>query len=93
MNWGLNLLDGKGGLEGWRYMYLVQGLMTMVIGFATYFWMVDFPEKAQNSLWFLTKEEQEMAVRRIQRDRRDVKAEVFAWRKVLVHAKDVKVYG
>ena len=74
-------------------MYLVQGLVTMMIGFATYFWIVDFPEKAESSLWFLTREEQELAVRRIQRDRRDVKADDFAWEKVLVHAKDVKVYG
>lgn len=93
VNFGLNTLNGKGGLEGWRYMFLVQGLITIFIGVVTCFWMVDFPEHAHKSLWFLTLEEQDLAISRIQRDRKDVQAEKFAWGKVLVHAKDVKVYG
>lgn len=39
VNFGLNKLGGHGGLEGWRYMFLVQGLISVVIGFATYFWI------------------------------------------------------
>jgi MFS family permease len=93
VNFGLNKLDGKGGLEGWRYMFLVQGLISIVIGVATYFWIVDFPENAHNSLWFLTKEEQALAVSRIQKDRKDVQADPFTWREVLQHANDMKVYG
>lgn len=93
VNWGLNHLNGKGGLEGWRYMFLVQGLITMVLGFVTYFWIVDFPEQAHKSLWFLTEEEQKLAVARIQRDRKDVQADPFSWGKVLEHAGDWKVYA
>ncbi|KAK7967535.1 uncharacterized protein PG986_001812 [Apiospora aurea] len=86
-------LGGHGGLAGWRWMFLVQGLISCALGVATYFWMVDFPENAHRSLWFLTKDEQALAVRRIQDDRRDVEADPFAWRKVLRHAADPKVYG
>ncbi|CZT17252.1 related to putative tartrate transporter [Ramularia collo-cygni] len=94
VNFGLNKLDGKGALgAGWRYMYLVQGLITILLSFITYFWMVDFPENCHNSLYFLTAEEQALAVARINRDRKDVKAENFAWMKVLRHAKDPKVYA
>jgi MFS family permease len=93
VNFGLNKLNGKGGLEGWRYMFLVQGLISIVIGFLTYFWIVDFPENAHNSLYFLTKEEQALAVSRIQADRKDVQADPFAWSKVFTHASDLKVYG
>lgn len=93
VNFGLNQLNGKGGLEGWRYMFLVQGLITIVLGFITYFWMVEFPENAHKSLKFLTTEEQALAVSRIQRDRKDVQADPFSWVKVLRHAKDLKVYG
>lgn len=56
VNFGLNQLDGRGGLAGWRYMFLVQGLISMVIGIVTYFWIVDFPENAHKSIWFLTDE-------------------------------------
>lgn len=93
VNFGLNQLSGKGGLAGWRWMFLVQGLITIILGFATYFWIVDFPENAQNSLWFLTDDEQKLAVSRIQKDRNDVQADPFAWSKVLQHADDPKVYG
>jgi len=93
VNFGLNKLDGRGGLAGWRYMFLVQGLITLVLGILTYFWIVDFPDQAHNSLWFLTKDEQRLAVSRIERDRKDVQPDPFTWPKVLQHAKDVKVYG
>ncbi|ORY60972.1 major facilitator superfamily domain-containing protein [Pseudomassariella vexata] len=93
VNFGLNQLDGRGGIAGWRYMFLVQGLISMVIGVITYFWIVDFPENAQNSLWFLKAEEQELAVFRINRDRKDVMPDPFTWAKVFIHAKDPKIYG
>lgn len=93
VNFGLNQLDGAGGLRGWRWMFLVQGLISCIIGIATYFWMVDFPENAHKSLYFLSKEEQKLAVSRIQADRRDVETEPFTWTNVFKHAADMKVYG
>ncbi|KJY00947.1 MFS transporter like protein [Zymoseptoria brevis] len=94
VNFGLNQLDGEGALvNGWRYMYLVQGLITMLLGIITYFWIVPFPENAHEALWFLTADEQKLAVSRIQKDRKDVQAEPFTWREMFHHAKDVKVYG
>ncbi|KAI5460454.1 putative MFS transporter [Mariannaea sp. PMI_226] len=92
VNFGLNQLDGKGGIAGWRYMFLVQGIISMLIGVATFFWMVDFPELAHKSFWFLTPEEQQLAVSRIKKDRGDVEAEPFKWGIVLVHLKDPKLY-
>lgn len=93
VNFGLNKLQGRGGLKGWQYMFLVQGLIACVFGILTYFWMIDFPEQAHNSLWFLTPEEQDLAISRIEKDRKDVKPDPFTWSKVLVHATDLKVYG
>ena len=93
VNFGLNQLDGKGGLKGWQWMFLVQGLITCLLGFATYWWMVDFPEHSHRSFWFLTKEESETMTGRIQRDRGDVEADKFTWNKVLVHASDPKIWG
>ena len=93
VNWALNHLDGKGGLAGWQYMFIVQGLITVLIGIVSYFWMVDFPEYAHKTWYFLTEEEQEIVVSRIRSDRNDVEADTFTWGKVLVHAKDIKIYG
>ncbi|KAL5337826.1 major facilitator superfamily domain-containing protein [Aspergillus crustosus] len=93
INYGLNKLHGKAGLEGWRWMYLVQGLITCVIGIITYWWMVDFPENARNSFYFLTEAEAKVATQRIQADRGDVELDSFEWRKVLINFTDPKLYG
>lgn len=93
VNYGLNQLDGRHGLKGWQYMFIVQGAIATFIGLVTYFWMVDFPENAHQSFWFLSEEESRMAANRIEEDRGDVEADEFSWKKVLVHAGDPKVYG
>ncbi|KAK6440477.1 hypothetical protein LTR95_003301 [Oleoguttula sp. CCFEE 5521] len=93
VNFGLNKLNGRGGLKGWQYMFLVQGLITCLFGLSTYWWIVEFPENAHKSFYFLTPEEQKLAVSRIQRDRKDVEAEPFTLKAVLRHAGDIKIYG
>lgn len=93
VNFGLNQLNGRSGLKGWQWMFLVQGTITAFIGIITFWWMVDFPENAHRSFMFLTKEESRIAASRIEKDRGDVEPDPFSWPKVLVHAKDFKVYG
>ena len=66
VNFGLNNLDGRGGLKGWQWMYVFQGLVACIIGIATYWWIVDFPENAQQSFCFLDEAETNVAVARIQ---------------------------
>jgi sugar phosphate permease len=93
VNFGLNQLNGKSGLKGWQWMFIVQGSITAFIGILTYFWMVDFPEDSHRSFHFLSKSESQIVSARIQKDRGDVVSESFAWSKVFVHAKDIKIYG
>ncbi|KAL2168910.1 hypothetical protein VTG60DRAFT_6745 [Thermothelomyces hinnuleus] len=93
INYGLNRLHGRGGLEGWRWMFVVQGLCACVIGLATYLWMIDFPEHSHESFRFLTAEEAAVVSKRIQTDRGDLIAQDFSLGKVLVHAGDPKVWA
>lgn len=93
VNYALNHLDGRAGLAGWRWMFLVQGLIACAVGILTYWWMVDFPEFAHRSFLFLSEKETQAVTHRIQLDRGDVVAEKFSWAKVLRCFKDVKVYG
>ncbi|KAI9685628.1 MAG: hypothetical protein M1820_010778, partial [Bogoriella megaspora] len=78
VNYGLNHLGGRAGLEGWRWMFLVQGLISCILGIVTYWWIVDFPENAHRSFMFMNQEEAEFAKRRIQKDRGDVQIEKFS---------------
>lgn len=93
VNYALNHLHGRAGLAGWRWMFLVQGVIACVIGILTYWWMIDFPEFANRSFCFLSVEETQAVTRRIQLDRGDVVAEQFSWKKVLRCFLDLKIYG
>ncbi|OJD18613.1 hypothetical protein AJ78_01384 [Emergomyces pasteurianus Ep9510] len=93
MNYGLNHLDGKAGLEGWRWMFLVNGVITIFVGIITYWWMIDFPENAHRSFRFFTESEKDIAIGRIQKDRKDAFPEPFSMSKVLIHFLDFKLYG
>ncbi len=92
VNYGLNQLDGHRGLEGWRWMFIVQGICTCVIGIVSYWWIVDFPENSHRSFRFLTPEESAVATSRILRDRGDALIDPFSLKKILVHALDPKVW-
>lgn len=39
-------MEGIGGLDGWRWIFIIEGLMTVVLGFILPFVMWDSPEKA-----------------------------------------------
>jgi MFS family permease len=95
VNFGLNHLDGYAGLRGWRWMFLVQGCITTLLGLVTYVWMVDFPENSQRSLHFLTPEETALAVSRINVDRNDGGTPTpFKFQtSVLQHFLDPKLYA
>ncbi|KAK1830679.1 major facilitator superfamily domain-containing protein [Podospora conica] len=57
-------LDGRNGLAGWRWLYIICGVMTVPVGIATFFFFPDTPYKKKP--WFLTEEEHAIAIRRVQ---------------------------
>ncbi|KAG4442676.1 hypothetical protein IFR05_001861 [Cadophora sp. M221] len=60
-----NNLDGVHGIEGWRWLYIVTGCMTLPAGVATYFFLPDTPDTT--TAWFLTTEERVLAVERVRK--------------------------
>jgi MFS family permease len=51
-------MDGVGGYAGWRWIFILEGLLTVVVAFIAPFAIYDSPEKAT----FLTKEEREWVI-------------------------------
>ncbi|KAI3401935.1 hypothetical protein diail_6495 [Diaporthe ilicicola] len=43
---GITQMDGVGGYEGWRWIFIIEGLMTVVIGVITTFFMIDLPSSS-----------------------------------------------
>lgn len=47
-------MDGIGGYEGWRWIFLVEGGITVVLGLLTYWFLVDTP--SQSASWLESDE-------------------------------------
>ncbi|KPI42047.1 High-affinity nicotinic acid transporter [Cyphellophora attinorum] len=84
-----------GGIAGWRWIFILEGVLTCVLGIGAYFIIVDFPEKATATfgLKFLNQEEVDFVVARIEKDRHDVLPEEFKVGKYLKNALDLKVWA
>jgi MFS family permease len=54
-------MKGVAGLDGWKWIFILEGLFPVAVAFTLYFLLPDRPETAK----FLTKEEREFVVNRI----------------------------
>ncbi|KAI1208042.1 major facilitator superfamily transporter [Annulohypoxylon truncatum] len=54
-------MDGVGNLEGWRWIFILEGLITIIIASLAFFALHDFPETAS----FLTQKEREFVIFRL----------------------------
>ncbi|KZZ94246.1 Major facilitator superfamily domain, general substrate transporter [Moelleriella libera RCEF 2490] len=89
---GLGKMDGLAGLRGWRWIFIVEGVISCLVGILSYVFLVDFPEEADRSWRFLSTSERDFIVRRVNRDRADAVTEPFSWTAYLEAATDVKVW-
>jgi len=87
-------MNGVGGYAGWRWIFILEGLLTVAVAFAAYFVMYDFPDTAK----FLTEEEKAWAVHRLkyQGSKRSgrlvAEAEHFSWKFVIQALTDWQLY-
>lgn len=57
-------MDGKQGLRAWRWLFIIEGVITIAIAFVAYFILPDFP---RTTTW-LTENERQLAVWRLDED-------------------------
>ncbi|KAG8956088.1 hypothetical protein FRC03_010968 [Tulasnella sp. 419] len=67
LSYGISQMHGRSGVAGWSWIFIIEGLVTCVLGFLAYFLIVDFPDKNK----FLTAEQTEWLLQRINKDRGD----------------------
>jgi len=80
-------IDKVGGLRSWQWIFVLEGLATLIIGGTAFFAMYDYADSAK----FLNKEEKEEVARRLDADRNSL-ADEFAVRYVLDALKDWKIW-
>lgn len=87
---GIGHMDGVAGQRGWRWIMIIEGLPTFVLGIATWFILPDHPEHA----YFLNEKEKRLAASRLARQTGyTAKAAEFHWNDVRKCVKDWKVWA
>ncbi|TDL25014.1 MFS general substrate transporter [Rickenella mellea] len=78
-----------GTMAGWRWIFIVEGLITIVLAVAGYILICDFPDKNK----FLTPEQTALIKERVQRDRGDAVHDPLTWAKAGKYALDLKLWA
>jgi len=87
-------MHGVGGLAGWRWIFILEGLLTVVVALSSFFLLHDFPDTAK----FLTEEERAWAVHRLKYQgsrkggRMIAESDHFKWKYVLEALTDWQLY-
>ncbi|OHW91842.1 major facilitator superfamily transporter [Colletotrichum incanum] len=90
---GLTRLNGIANLRGWSWIFIMEGIITCIIGIVGYFLLVGFPDAQKRTWKFLSEKETAWVISRVQVDRGDAELPAFSVRKFLRGGADVKVWA
>lgn len=70
-------MDGVGGYEGWRWIFILEGIVTVLVAISAFWLLPDYPDTAK----FLTPREREFVVWRLKTDGnyKDMDAKIHAF--------------
>lgn len=91
--YAIEKMNGIAGLAGWKWIFILEGLVPVAVSFLLYFLLPDRPETAK----FLTKEEREFVINRIALQTgsgqgRVTSADKISWQLIKDGFKDWKVW-
>lgn len=66
--YAIEKLEGRAGLRGWQWIFLIEGLVTVAFAVAAYWLMYDYPSTAT----FLTEDERNFVIDRLKHDSTDL---------------------
>ena len=70
--YGIRKMNGVQGKEGWRWIFILEGLITVLISFLVFCLVPDFPERTA----FLTASEKEHLLETLRLDKGEQKVDV-----------------
>ncbi|KAK3317857.1 general substrate transporter [Cercophora scortea] len=91
--YGIMQMAGLAGLNGWRWIFIIEGIITCLLGIAAYWLLVDFPDSSRATWQFLGEREREWVCARVQADRGDVRPQPFSLIQYLKAGADIKIWA
>ncbi|KAK7467500.1 hypothetical protein VKT23_004554 [Stygiomarasmius scandens] len=85
---GIGKMAGVADLKGWRWIFIIEGLLTVVVSLFAYFFIVNYPATAS----FLTPKERALVESRLSADSDATASEPFNWENVSKALKDPKCW-
>ena len=85
---GIAKMDEVGGLSGWRWIFILEGILTVLVGASAYLFITNYPATSK----FLTPSENRAAEHRLAIDSDSAGEEQFSWHNALQAAKDPKCW-
>ncbi|RKP37645.1 major facilitator superfamily domain-containing protein [Dimargaris cristalligena] len=87
--YGIGHMDGRAGLDAWRWLFLIEGMPTIVMGLVVYFFLADGPLFAP----WLNDTERTHAIQRLERNKfTETNIHAIDWQEVRDGFKDYRIY-
>ncbi|PGH09856.1 hypothetical protein AJ79_05582 [Helicocarpus griseus UAMH5409] len=86
--YGILFMDGIGGYAGWRWVFIIEGLFSVVCAIVVWFGLPNDMTKA----YFLNSRERYLMTVRAEQNKAYSGSEDFDWNEVKIAAKDTKTY-
>lgn len=85
---GIFEMSGIGGISGWRWLFIIQGVLTFVVAVAAGFIL---PGEPLRTRW-LSEEQRQLAHSRIVRDTVQIRDHTSAWTGFMDTIKDIRLW-
>ena len=81
-------MKGVGGLNGWRWIFILEGILTVLVSISAYYFIADYPATAK----FVTEKERAFINARLASNSDATRNETFTWTNVRHALQDPKVW-
>ncbi|KAK2463121.1 hypothetical protein APHAL10511_004776 [Amanita phalloides] len=82
--YGFSLLNGRRGIAGWSWIFIIEGSVTLLLGILAYLFIPEFPDRNT----FLTSQQTAIVLKRIEEDRGDSIPDPLTRQKLLFYLSD-----
>lgn len=82
-------MNGAGGLSGWRWLFIIEGIPSCLSAFLVFFFLPDYPEHAH----WLSEFEKDMAIQRLYHEGSKAHHPTISWEDVRGTLTDWRLYA